>query len=283
MKELSLVKKKYIDYIDSIIERKTISHSYLVEVSNYDNDLSYVYDFIKMILCNIKYDEISVSDNSIIHLVDSNNYPDIKVIEPDGTFIKKGQVIDLQREFSNTSLLENKRIYIIKNCEKLNSSSANTILKFLEEPEPDIIAFLITDNRYHVLETIASRCQILTLREPDKVDGYDDEIIELLGVFKNPEDFFIKYNYFINNVIKDKIEAKAKFAIIEKICLDYLTHKRDDSYLFDERALAIFDNINEEKMIKQIAILEKELPKLNFNVNYKLWVDSLFSKFIIGG
>ena len=54
---------------------------------------------------------------------------------------------------------------IIKETEKLNASSANTILKFLEEPEDGIIAILLTDNRYHVLDTILSRCQILSLKE----------------------------------------------------------------------------------------------------------------------
>ena len=29
----------------------------------------------------------------------------------------------------------------------------------------DIIALLLTDNRYHVIDTIISRCQILTLKE----------------------------------------------------------------------------------------------------------------------
>ena len=39
--------------------------------------------------------------------------------------------------------------YIIKNAERLNPSSANTILKFLEEPEDNIIAILLTNNRYN--------------------------------------------------------------------------------------------------------------------------------------
>ena len=36
-------------------------------------------------------------------------------------------------------------------------------------------------------------------------------------------------------------------------------------------------------MLNYLSIIEEELPKLDFNVNYKLWIDSLFSKFILGG
>ncbi len=45
----------------------------------------------------------------------------------------------------------------------MNLSAANSILKFLEEPEEGIIAILITNNRYELLDTIRSRCQIITL------------------------------------------------------------------------------------------------------------------------
>ena len=64
-------------------------------------------------------------------------------------------------------------LFIIYNAEKLNTSSANTILKFLEEPEENIIAVLTTDNRYQVLDTILSRCQNLVfapnLKENKKI------------------------------------------------------------------------------------------------------------------
>ena len=72
--------------------------------------------------------------------------------------------------------------------------SANTILKFLEEPEDDIIAFLVTDNRYHVIDTILSRCQILTLKDDFFTVEIDDQILDLLDCVMNPNNFFIKYN-----------------------------------------------------------------------------------------
>jgi len=215
MSDLSLVKKNFVNYIDKLIDNSKISHTYLIEVGNYDSDYSFVMDFVKMILCNLHYNEIKSSDNSIINLIDSDNYPDIKVIEPDGNFIKKSQLLDLQKDFNNKSLYDNKRIYIIKNAEKLNLSSANTILKFLEEPENDIIALLLTDNRYHVIETIISRCQILTLKELSFHFEENDDIINLLECIIKPNEFFIRYNYFINSVIPDKDVALSKFTILK--------------------------------------------------------------------
>ena len=44
----SLIKKNYLQYIDEIIKNKKVSHAYLIEVDNYNQDLVYVLDFIKM-------------------------------------------------------------------------------------------------------------------------------------------------------------------------------------------------------------------------------------------
>lgn len=283
MDDISLVKRNFINYIDKLVDNGKISHTYLVEIGNYDNDFKYVLDFIKMIICNIHYEEIITSNDPIINLIDMNNYPDIKVIEPDGSFIKKSQLIDLQKDFNNKSLYDNKRIYIIKNAEKLNSSSANTILKFLEEPENDIIAFLLTDNRYHIIETIISRCQILTLKEDFFIFEENDDIINLLECVIKPTEFFIRYNYFINNVICDKELASNKFSIIENLLTQYLNYKYCDSCSFNEDVINILNKVEEKKILNTISVLEDCIKKLEFNVNYKLWLDDLFAKLVIGG
>ena len=237
-----------------------------------------------MILCNVSYEELKSLNNQIINLIDSGNYPDIMVIEPDGNFIKKGQLLDLQKEFVNKSLLGNKRIYIIMHCEKLNSSSANTILKFLEEPEDDIIAFLLTENRFKVLETILSRCQILNLRDSFFDVSCDDDIIELLKAMLDPVIFYKKYNYFINDIIRDKNELKEKFIIIEKLIVNYLNQKHCGKNIFvDKKIFELFNNIDEKILIRNISILEQEITRIDYNVNYKLWLDCLFSRFSIGG
>ena len=119
MDKLSVVKKNYIDYINKIIENNKVSHAYLIEINDYDTDKKYIFDFIKMILCNISYEKLEKENNNIIDLIDNNDYPDIKVIEPEGSTIKKSQMIDLQKDYSNKSLLDGKRIYVVKEADKL--------------------------------------------------------------------------------------------------------------------------------------------------------------------
>lgn len=276
----SVIKDNFISYIDNLVINNKISHAYLIEVDNYDEDLKYIYDFIKMILINCKYESLD-SNNDIVKLIDSNNYPDIRVISTESSNIKKNQLIELQDEYKNKSLLDNKRIYIILEAEKLNDSAANTMLKFLEEPEDDIIAFLITNNRYHVINTLLSRCQILSIKEDNFDIEIDDTFMDLLNVLINPRNFFINYNNFSTNIFIDKVVTKNLFIKIENTILNYLEAKYT-SKKFNEDIVAIFDKKNEKDLLNMISILEDELQKLEFNVNLKLWLCSLFSKFIGG-
>lgn len=281
MDKLSVVKKNYIDYINKIIENNKVSHAYLVEINDYDTDKKYIFDFIKMILCDISYGNLEKENNNIIKLIDDDNYPDIKIIEPEGSTIKKSQMIDLQKDYSNKSLLDGKRIYVVKEADKLNPASANTILKFLEEPEEDIIAILLTTNRYKIIETILSRCQILTLKE-NSIPIIEDDVFDLLKCVVYPSEFYIKYNSIVTEIIPDKDIAKDKLKKLEDIIISYLD-KKYESIDIDEKLIKLFKNIDDKKLLNSLSIIEEEIKKLEFNVNYKLWLDSLFSKLTIGG
>lgn len=280
MDNISVVKKNYIDYINKIIKNNKVSHAYLIELNDYEADMKYIFDFIKMIICNIEYSELD-KENNIIRLIDDNNYPDIKIIEPDGATIKKGQMIDLQKDYSNKSLLDGKRIYVVREADKLNPASANTILKFLEEPEEDIIAILLTQNRYKILETILSRCQILTIKE-NSMPIIEDDLYDLLKCVINPNDFYIKYSSIVNDIIQDKDIAKEKLEKIENIIILYLENKYNNKEI-DEKLIKLFKDIDSNKLLNILKIIEDEIKRLEFNVNYKLWLDALFSRLTIGG
>lgn len=280
MDELSYVKKNYINYINSIIKNNKVSHAYLIEVDNYESDMKYIYDFIKMILCNITYDDLLTSDSKIINLIDNGNYPDLYLVSSESNVISKSLIKDLQREFSNTSLLDGKKIYIILEAEKMNDASSNTILKFLEEPEENIIAFLVTDNRYHLIDTILSRCQVLSLKENCYNYNVDNNFIDFVDCIINPNNFFIKYKYVTKNIFVDKNYMREKLYELENAILDYLNFNSEKE--FNEDLKFIFDKISEQDLINIISIIEEEIKKLAYNVNFKLWIDSLFSK-LIGG
>ena len=271
---------KFNDITNNIINLNKISHAYLIEVNNYEEDIKIVKDFIKKILFNkSNLDKLSESEENISSLIDQDKYIDLTILESAGAWIKKNQLLELKDEYQNKSLLDNKKIYIIKEADKLNPASANTILKFLEEPEEGIIAILLTNNRYKILDTIISRCQVLSLKSNDINVEVDEDTIYLLDNILKKEDLFINYKS-IYEKISDKELAKEKFNTIEEILVNYLDYKVLDKDVFNSDIIKLLERTTDKEIIKIISIIEEYLPKLVYNVNYKLWLDAIFSELV---
>ena len=73
----------------------------------------------------------------------------------------------LQRFLGQTSGSNAWRVIIIDPAEDMNKESANALLKFLEEPPPRTLFFIIAHSPRGLLATIRSRCQMLALRPLD--------------------------------------------------------------------------------------------------------------------
>ena len=167
--------------LKNAIKKDKYSHAYLFETTGFSDSFNLIFSFVKAINCPNNYtNNQNCNDCHQCEVIESGNYPEIKIINPDGMWIKKDQLNELQEEFKNKAIIGNKKIYIINKADRLNVQAANSILKFLEEPEEGIIAILITDNIYQILETIRSRCQIIKLKE-EKHDFKDIDTVNRIA------------------------------------------------------------------------------------------------------
>lgn len=263
--------KKFYDYVEeSIIHNQKISHAYLIEVSNLSNYMEFVNEFIKVLLCNSN--KITTDEKEkISRQIDQNNYPDLKIIRPDGAWIKKEQLIQLELEFSKKSLLENKLIYVIDKAENLNDSSANTILKFLEEPEEDIIAILLTNNRYQVLDTILSRCQILCLAGDYSFKSeLNTNLLDFVSEIQKKNDLILNFDTYLSHLFYDRERARTNLDLLQTYfcnCLDQNNTEYNQKNLLQD--------VSNKMLLKYIEIFDIYKEKLQYNLNLKLWLTDL--------
>ncbi len=96
--------------------------------------------------------------------INHGNHPDVHVIEPEGASIKKHQIKMLQEEFAKTAMESNRKVYIINHADLMTVNAANSLLKFLEEPDSHTTAILITEQVQQILPTILSRCQVVSFK-----------------------------------------------------------------------------------------------------------------------
>ena len=157
-------------------------HAFLVSTNNLDKCYSDIYEITRIINCS--KDGEAGCECPACKLINAGTTPDIITIEPDGKEIKISSIERIMNTFVTKPLVNKYQVYIIKEADKLNMSSANKILKFLEEPSPGIIGFLITNNPGSILPTIRSRCTLF---------NFNYEFSNMLSILDITEDVFDKY------------------------------------------------------------------------------------------
>jgi DNA polymerase-3 subunit delta' len=89
-------------------------------------------------------------------------HADVQTFSPDGQFIKINRMREMSRESQFRPFEGRRRVSIIDEAHRLNERAANSILKTLEEPPSSSLIVLVTSKPYALLDTIRSRCQMLS-------------------------------------------------------------------------------------------------------------------------
>lgn len=300
--------------LSNALKKNKISHAYLFEANDYPKTFDMAVAFAKALFC---------VDNNIENIsaqIDSGNFEELKIINPDNLVIKKEQLEQLQQEFSKKAVIGNKKIYIINGAEYLNQSASNSILKFIEEPEENIIAILITNNIYNVLGTIVSRCQVIPFskikeQELTIYNNYKRQNVNIAISLLNSKDEIQKFLDLEENNVDKVIEFvkyyeknhKNTLLFTKKLWHSYFTDKNTITFAFDVMILLYKDILNvkvnrkievfidEEKLIngikdvntieqlvKKLSILIDLKSKIGLNMNSNLLVDKLIIDFLGG-
>lgn len=89
--------------------------------------------------------------------------------------IKIDSIRELTYKLALKSYNSGYKIAVIDNAHNMTTEAANGLLKVLEEPKPNTIMILITDNVHKLLPTIASRAQKIHFAPPKSVPEISDD------------------------------------------------------------------------------------------------------------
>ena len=184
-------------------------------------------------------------------------------------------------------------------------ASSNSLLKFLEEPEDNIVAILLVNNRFQLLNTILSRCQILSLNNIRNTDNMYEAIAEILynaktkiEEYKNDEnniekvDNIIKYIVYyekngfnktyinIQKLLKsynyDKIETFEIIINFYKDVINYKLNRKLDIFSSKEKDIKLVSELNNlDNIVSKVSSYIKLKETIKYNVNNNLLMDKL--------
>lgn len=251
----------FLELINIYHENK-LAHAYLIETNNVDKCLLELKEVIKEIFKDVP---------NINTLIDNNSLPSLIIINPSDKTIKKDDIEFLQKSFSLSSMYTDKSIYIIVNPEKMNSSAYNKMLKFLEEPEENILGFFITNSKENIASTIISRCEVIKV-------NYQNILIE--EKFKLSKDEYEKYynaaQDYVNNIELDNLNI---VLYNNSVVLKNFKDRNEIITLLKIVNQIYYSAFHSDKPFpnnfEKLQIISKYLYEGQYNLNINLMLDAL--------
>ncbi|PFH82335.1 DNA polymerase III subunit delta' [Bacillus sp. AFS088145] len=241
--------------LKNAIIKNRVAHAYLFEGPRGTGKRELALYYTKVLLCENVSGATPCGTCRNCKRVDSGNHPNVYVIEPEETSIKKHQIQQLQEEFSKTAVESNRKIYIIDHADRMTTNAANSLLKFLEEPVSITTAFLLTEQVQQILPTILSRCQSIHFN-PLPTKYFEEHLVNielqsnlvpLLARLTNSEAVALQ-------IAEEEWFAQARDLVIE-LYEALLTTKKDSLLVIQQNVSRHFDTKEQLQMMLDMLVL----------------------------
>ena len=259
--------------------------------------------FLNKLVKNIL--NIEFKDNNVDHhlnLFKNNTHPNIKIIEKEIDSktgkIKSNITIEQIRRLktflnSTTTIQNSSKIVIVDSADFLNISSANSMLKILEEPKENTYIFLISNQISLLLPTIRSRCLKIKLNTHN-LTNFTNIIKDNIDEISNEEiNFYFELTYgspgttilYYNNDFLDIFQLSIKCLLSNDLdddkinlsnILSKLTNDEFNNYLSMLKFILIVANkLKVNRDDKSLVNIPNylELESLSTNITKKNLID----------
>ena len=296
--------------INQIIKLKSnnkLPHAILIELKTQVDCSEFGFYLVQSLLCQSE-NNVACGICSNCTLMQSNNYPDFTyttLLEDEKThkmskFIKVEQIRRLIHQISLTDNQGYGKYALINPAEKMNLSSANSLLKTLEEPPKDSTLILLSHNPGKLPVTIRSRCQQWVLNNPENSVAKkwlsnkglsDNQIEDLLTITRNDAEFSLtlhqagyegqhsNFQNLLEQFLNDQIDVSSLVKSIDLKNLDILRliFKSEINQLITKETLDATDNMksNLAQLLDILKSVDKTLNIEENNLNLQLQLEDV--------
>lgn len=146
------------DLLVSAVVEGRVSHAYLFVGAPGSGTLDAAQALAQCLVCPNGGDATCEECRRVAH----HTHPDVHFIAPQGVggYLAQ-QVRELIADVQMAPVRANVKVYVLERVEQLRDTSANALLKTLEEPPEGVVFILCGTTTGAVLPTIVSRCQVV--------------------------------------------------------------------------------------------------------------------------
>lgn len=256
------------------------SHAYLINGTSGAPILDVAYFLAQSLICENK-NEDGLACETCLNCQKIINHTYADFIFYNGNDLKKDEVNFIQEEFNKSAIEKaNLKIYIVHQIEKVSLIMLNKLLKFIEEPESNIIAIFTTNSLSSILPTIISRCQVINLKQLSNnllikklmEEQVNQEDVELVCRFSNDFDNSLKLLKSENYpILKDSVTKSLNYlatydnyyyVYFQMEVLDFLMKNELLEVYLDMMEVSIFEALKIKNNSLEPSFLKETLNKL---------------------
>lgn len=161
---------KIINEFQEILKQKKLAHAYLFEGGNTKSRKDFAIFLAQSQYCTNLNDNLPCGKCIACQNIVLGDNPDVLEINTDKKSIGVDEVKYFKDAMSRGAVSGKTKILIINDAEKMTTQAANNLLKFIEEPEGNVLIIMLTTFRSQILPTILSRVQSFKLADVDEKD-----------------------------------------------------------------------------------------------------------------
>lgn len=264
-------------FFDSVLVGDKLSHAYLflggIEACSLAEKLA------GMLLCQAPENAHSCDRCADCRQLAGGFHPDLAVVVPMPNTIKIEQIRELQKTANLEPYQAGRKVFVIKEAQKMTDDAANCLLKSLEEPAPNVFFILVADSGEEMLPTVVSRCQKFLVG--GSVDS-DVDPVRLTGFLTAWREGDVISLLKVGEILAEDRKLAGEF-------LDHLAFFYRDQAVYSEtggvwahdwaKAGLSFSDLSAwqtSDLVRCFALVEEARRHLNANANTRLVMDSLF-------
>lgn len=268
--KLAESQSKLFEEFSQIIRENRLSHAYLF--SGDFGSLDMAIWLAQSRFCVTPENSLPCGHCRPCRLIAQGDFSDVKLVEPQGQIIKTDTIRQLTREFSQSSFEGQAQVFIIRDADKMHVNAANSLLKFIEEPQSQIYIFLLTADDSRMLPTIKSRSQLFYF---PKNRAYLEELLQKEGLLLTQAKVLADFakddvqalDLAKDNRILDLINTVERFT-------QSLLSNQDQLYLDVAKLAVQCSEKSEQEMVW--AFLTYQLGKDIQNPQARRWLDLVY-------
>lgn len=281
--ELEHLQPQLFKEFNQILKSDRMNHAYLFsgDFASFDFALY----LAKSRFCENLQDGLPCGKCRECQLIAENEFSDVKIVKPSGQVIKTDTIRELMRDFSRSGFEGKSQVFIIQDCEKMHVNAANSLLKFIEEPQSSSYMILLTSDENKVLPTIKSRTQIfrfpknkpLLIEQAEKAGVLKTQAEILAELAKTPRhldelmqdkkilDVIQTCERFVTVLFKEKMLAYLETGRLVQVALE----KSDQELVFQLLPLFLAKQFNQKESLVYLEKSYKAQQMWKSNVSFQ--------------